>query len=104
MGLFDNLRDKEIIVFGFRRVLHDVGGLPAVRHDVGAHMQLRSANRGQRHNVIGRDRVQLLDPGENAVQLALQAVRLLRRNFHSGKVRDPLHRRLVDLGLCHGCL
>ena len=73
-------------------------------HNVVAHMQLRSANRGQRHNFIGRDRVQLLDPGEDAVQLALQAVRLLRRNFHSGEVRDPLYRRLVDLGLCHGCL
>ena len=35
MGLFDDLRDKEIIVLRFRRVLHDVGGLAAVRHDIG---------------------------------------------------------------------
>ena len=79
-------------------------GPAAVGDNVGAHPELRGARMRHRLNVIGRDRVQLLDPGQNAVQLAFKALRFLRRDFEARQMGDPLYRRLVDLCFCHGCL
>src|SRR5262245_4919065 len=89
------------MVLGRRRVLDDVVGDAAVSDFVLALPQLHGRHRGHRLDAFDVDLRQLLDEGEDGVELALQGLDLLLGNRDAREMRDAADGIGVD-GHCGG--
>src|SRR5690606_16428856 len=77
LALLHHLRDDEEVIVGQGGVLDDVVGDIAIRHLVLALLEADGHDTSQRLDIAGVDLVQLLDPIENARELALEPLGLL---------------------------
>src|SRR5215470_4287869 len=85
---FDHFRNDKIIPFSRRRVLENGFRVTAVGHDVFALFHEHGRDRGHRLDAGHVDLVELLDEGEDRVQLALQMLDLVVVDGDAREVRD----------------
>src|SRR5882757_8568290 len=93
---FHHFRDDKEMVLAGRGVLHDVVGNPAVGHLVGALFHGHRGHRRHRVDAVHLDLGQLLDKGQNGVELAAEVLDLLVGDRDARQMRDAADGRGVD--------
>src|SRR5712671_52474 len=87
--------DKEMVLAG-RGVLHDVVGNPAVGHLVGTLFHGHRGHRRHRVDAIHLDLGQLLDKGQNGIELAAEVLDLFVGDRNARQMRDAADGRGID--------
>src|SRR5260370_10980070 len=95
-GLFHHLRYDEEMFLRRRRILEDGVGNAPVGDDVRPLLHLHGNDRGHRLDTFYIDLRQLLDEGENGVELASQVLDLVLGNSNARKLRDAANGIGID--------
>src|SRR3984957_9272638 len=94
--LFHHLGDDEEVILMGRRVGDDSVRNTAVGHLILAHFHRHRRHRGHRLNTLDVDLAELLDKGQNGVELALKASHLVPGNGNPRQMRNAADRICVD--------
>src|SRR5215470_9102219 len=95
-GLFHHLRYDEEIFLRRRSVLEDGVGNASVGDAVRALSHFYRNDRGHRLDTFDIDLRQLLDKGENGIELAAQMLNLVLGDRNARKLRDAAHGLGID--------
>src|SRR6202008_632747 len=92
----DHLRHQKIIIFSQRRVLDDVLGNAAIRHDIRSLLHRHRRHRRHWLDAIDVDLAQLLDERQNGVELVPEMLDLILGHGNAGEMRDAADNICVD--------